>query len=189
MASRIEDQSILMSFSFNGSLFITHLLCTFLCDQRYKGRSKRYQHSGSMVTGKGGMEQMLKEHEKNIQEAVRKARINKSKELWDRFTDDSDYHRLMLLGKMKHIFMRLRNGKNCGCSLAAPFDDLRICREFVSTLDMDRPWQHSGFCAGVSESSPSWCCRCPGLHSLWFSSPWRSVVIFPHQGDIKICTD
>jgi hypothetical protein len=34
-----------------------------------------------MVTGKGGMEQMLKEHEKNIQEAVRKARINKSKEL------------------------------------------------------------------------------------------------------------
>ncbi|XP_012704076.1 probable serine/threonine-protein kinase At1g54610 [Setaria italica] len=48
---------------------------------RYKGRSKRYQHSGSMITEKGSMEQMLKEHEKNIQEAVRKARINKSKEL------------------------------------------------------------------------------------------------------------
>ncbi|OEL35592.1 putative serine/threonine-protein kinase [Dichanthelium oligosanthes] len=48
----------------------------------YKGRGKRYQHSGSMITENGNMDQMLKEHEKNIQEAVRKARIiNKSKEL------------------------------------------------------------------------------------------------------------
>jgi hypothetical protein len=34
-----------------------------------------------MIAGNGSMERMLKQHEKNIQEAVRKARINKSKEL------------------------------------------------------------------------------------------------------------
>jgi hypothetical protein len=47
----------------------------------YKGKSRIYQHSGSMITAKGNMERMLKEHEKNIQEAVRKARLNKSREL------------------------------------------------------------------------------------------------------------
>ncbi|CAL4981689.1 unnamed protein product [Urochloa decumbens] len=49
--------------------------------KNYKGKSKRYQHSGSMITEKGNMARMLREHEKNIQEAVRKARIYKSKEL------------------------------------------------------------------------------------------------------------
>ncbi|XP_062197334.1 probable serine/threonine-protein kinase At1g54610 [Phragmites australis] len=47
----------------------------------YRGKSRRFQYSGSMITAKGNMEQMLKEHERNIQEAVRKARLNKSREL------------------------------------------------------------------------------------------------------------
>jgi len=34
-----------------------------------------------MITENESMERMLKQHEKNIQEGVRKARINKSKEL------------------------------------------------------------------------------------------------------------
>jgi hypothetical protein len=34
-----------------------------------------------MITAKGNMGLMLKKHERNIQEAVRKARLNKSKEL------------------------------------------------------------------------------------------------------------
>jgi len=34
-----------------------------------------------MIAENESMERMLKQHEKNIQEAVRKARINKSKEL------------------------------------------------------------------------------------------------------------
>ncbi|CAO2146046.1 unnamed protein product [Urochloa humidicola] len=49
--------------------------------KNYKGKSKRYQHSGSMITEKRSLEWTLREHEKNIQEAVRKARINKSKEV------------------------------------------------------------------------------------------------------------
>ncbi|TVU25983.1 hypothetical protein EJB05_28507 [Eragrostis curvula] len=46
-----------------------------------RNKGKRFQHSGSMITAKGNMDQMLKEHERNIQEAVRKARFNKSREL------------------------------------------------------------------------------------------------------------
>ncbi|KAJ1275201.1 hypothetical protein BS78_05G118400, partial [Paspalum vaginatum] len=49
--------------------------------KRHKGKNKRYNYSSSMITAKGNMERMLKEHEKNIQEAVRKAHINKSREL------------------------------------------------------------------------------------------------------------
>ncbi|KAL6658162.1 hypothetical protein ACP70R_003748 [Stipagrostis hirtigluma subsp. patula] len=45
----------------------------------YRGKNRRFQHSGSMIMAKGNMDQMLKQHERNIQEAVRKARLNKSK--------------------------------------------------------------------------------------------------------------
>lgn len=62
-------------------VYTNNLFDILLSDQRYKGKSRIYQQSGSMITAKGNMELMLKEHEKNIQEAVRKARLNKSREL------------------------------------------------------------------------------------------------------------
>uniref|UniRef100_A0A0D3HK07 [RNA-polymerase]-subunit kinase n=1 Tax=Oryza barthii TaxID=65489 RepID=A0A0D3HK07_9ORYZ len=39
----------------------------------------RMHHSGSLVTPEGNIEEMLKEHDRNIQAAVRKARLNKKK--------------------------------------------------------------------------------------------------------------
>lgn len=59
---------------------INNFFGILLSDQN-KGKSRIYQHSGSMITAKGNVEQMLKEHEKNIQEAVRKARLSKHREL------------------------------------------------------------------------------------------------------------
>lgn len=44
----------------------------------YKGKSKRIHYSGSIITPDGNMEDILKEHDRNIQEAVRKARLDKS---------------------------------------------------------------------------------------------------------------
>lgn len=60
---------------------ITDLLVLHFCHKIPRDKSKRFKHSGSMITAKGNIEHMLKEHERNIQEAVRKARINKSREL------------------------------------------------------------------------------------------------------------
>lgn len=39
----------------------------------------RTHHSGSLVTPEGNIEEMLKEHDRNIQAAMRKARLNKKK--------------------------------------------------------------------------------------------------------------
>jgi hypothetical protein len=78
IAALTLHQSIFGVFSLST---INNLFAILLPDQRYKGKSRIYQHSGSMITAKGNMERMLKEHEKNIQEAVRKARLNKSREL------------------------------------------------------------------------------------------------------------
>lgn len=40
----------------------------------YKGKSKRIHYSGSIITQDGNMEDILREHDRNIQAAVRKAR-------------------------------------------------------------------------------------------------------------------
>ncbi|CAM0874917.1 unnamed protein product [Alopecurus aequalis] len=44
----------------------------------YKGKSKRIHYSGSIITPDGNMEDILREHDRNIQEAVREARLDKS---------------------------------------------------------------------------------------------------------------
>ena len=44
----------------------------------YKGKSKIVNSSGPVATQDGNIEDMLREHERNVQEAVRKARCIKS---------------------------------------------------------------------------------------------------------------
>uniref|UniRef100_A0AA96NPG0 [RNA-polymerase]-subunit kinase n=1 Tax=Phyllostachys edulis TaxID=38705 RepID=A0AA96NPG0_PHYED len=45
----------------------------------YGGRNKRIHYSGPLVPPGGNMEDMLKEHERQIQQAVRKARVDKER--------------------------------------------------------------------------------------------------------------
>lgn len=46
---------------------------------KYKDKNRRIQYS--LITAEGNIEDMLREHERNIQAAVRKACLNKSIEL------------------------------------------------------------------------------------------------------------
>ena len=59
---------------------LTNILKMFFIfvDQNYKGKSKRIHYSGSIITPDGNMEDILREHDRNIQEAVRKARLDKN---------------------------------------------------------------------------------------------------------------
>jgi hypothetical protein len=50
-----------------------------LFPQGFGGRNKRIHYSGPLMPPGGNMEDMLKEHEKQIQQAVRKARVEKEK--------------------------------------------------------------------------------------------------------------
>jgi hypothetical protein len=112
------------------------------------------------------MERMLKQHEKNIQEGVRKARINKSKELWNRWLR---LHRwLMLLGKWNMFsFILLRNQhKICSCCCIS-------ISEFSRDLWppwMDRPWElyflPRGFWITLQ------------LINLWSSPPGRRIGVW-----------
>uniref|UniRef100_A0A0A8ZIY5 Uncharacterized protein n=1 Tax=Arundo donax TaxID=35708 RepID=A0A0A8ZIY5_ARUDO len=45
----------------------------------FGGRNKRIHYSGPLMPPGGNMEDMLREHEKQIQQAVRKARVEKEK--------------------------------------------------------------------------------------------------------------
>lgn len=47
--------------------------------QVYGTRNKKIQYSGPLMPPGGNVEDMLKEHERQIQQAVRKARIDKVK--------------------------------------------------------------------------------------------------------------
>jgi hypothetical protein len=47
----------------------------FLCGQNHGRKFRRIHHSGPLVPPGGNIEDMLKEHERHIQEAVRKARL------------------------------------------------------------------------------------------------------------------
>lgn len=51
----------------------------FIFSQGFGGRNKRIHYSGPLMPPGGNMEDMLKEHEKQIQQAVRKARVEKEK--------------------------------------------------------------------------------------------------------------
>lgn len=52
----------------------------FFCfPQGFGARNKRIHYSGPLMPPGGNMEDMLKEHEKQIQQAVRKARVEKEK--------------------------------------------------------------------------------------------------------------
>jgi len=46
----------------------------------YKGKSKIIHFSGPLITPDGNLEDMLREHERNVQEVVRKAHFNRSRE-------------------------------------------------------------------------------------------------------------
>ena len=89
-----------------------------------------------MIAENESMERMLKQHEKNIQEGVRKARINKSKELWNRWLR---LHRwLVLLGKWNMFsFILLRNQHkicSCCCISISEFPETCDCSLDGSTL-------------------------------------------------------
>lgn len=61
-------------------LFIVFLLY-FRSDQKYKGKKSKIHYSGLLIKPDGNLDVVLREHERNIQEAVRQTRLDKSREL------------------------------------------------------------------------------------------------------------
>jgi hypothetical protein len=61
-------------FSILGNFYRTYYMFFALSNQNYKGKSKRIHYSGSIITQDGNMVDILREHDRSIQEAVRKAR-------------------------------------------------------------------------------------------------------------------
>ena len=58
-------------------IFLSSYILLAFCGQNHGRRFRRIHHSGPLVPPGGNMEDMLKEHERHIQEAVRKARLSK----------------------------------------------------------------------------------------------------------------
>lgn len=63
-----------MFLSFHVNLYLIYVNC---CDQDHGRKHKRIHYSGPLMPPGGNIEDMLKEHERHIQEAVRKARLSK----------------------------------------------------------------------------------------------------------------
>lgn len=67
-------QTTLGISSFHVNLYLMYVNC---CAQDHGRKYKRIHYSGPLMPPGGNIEDMLKEHERHIQEAVRKARVSK----------------------------------------------------------------------------------------------------------------
>lgn len=71
-------------------------LTLFLC-QGYGSKKNRIHYSGLLVPPGGDIEEMLKEHEKQIQQAVRKAQVDRTKR--KNLGEKSQFEALLFPGK------------------------------------------------------------------------------------------
>lgn len=58
---------------------LIHVFCLDLVQLGYGSKGHKIHYSGPLIVPSGNMDQVLKDHDRQIQEAVRRARLDKAK--------------------------------------------------------------------------------------------------------------